>query len=112
MSQQAAMRYSPSALLDATITSASNSTAALDPTYANESHTARFLAITTIIHVLALTFVALRLYCRIWLLKTPGKDDWFILGSVASFFPSVFLRSKDLEDRIVLILPSFLPSPA
>jgi hypothetical protein len=47
----------------------------LDPQWAAESHLTQFLVITGILHAIALISVGLRLYCRIGLLRSPGKDD-------------------------------------
>nr|XP_036577748.1 uncharacterized protein CTRU02_12268 [Colletotrichum truncatum]KAF6784807.1 hypothetical protein CTRU02_12268 [Colletotrichum truncatum] len=51
----------------------------LDPNWAAESNTARIIAVVTAIHLLALTSVGLRLYVRLWVIKSPWWDDWTII---------------------------------
>ncbi|GKT88584.1 integral membrane protein [Colletotrichum tofieldiae] len=60
-----------------------NGTAAepLDPEWAAESNTARILAVVTIFHVLALLFVGLRMYARVFVVKAQGWDDLMIVLS-------------------------------
>lgn len=53
-----------------------------DPQWAAESNLARILALTGIFHFLAQTSVGLRLYVRIGLLRSPGKDDVAIVLAV------------------------------
>ncbi|KAF2825008.1 hypothetical protein CC86DRAFT_468265 [Ophiobolus disseminans] len=47
----------------------------VDPQWAAQNNLPRILALTGIVHLLALSSVGLRLYVRIHLLRTPGKDD-------------------------------------
>ncbi|TQN73581.1 hypothetical protein CSHISOI_01878, partial [Colletotrichum shisoi] len=54
---------------------------ALDPEWAAESNTARILAVVTTFHVLALSFVGLRVYAKVRVLRAPGLDDLMILLS-------------------------------
>ncbi|KAF1937116.1 hypothetical protein EJ02DRAFT_458977 [Clathrospora elynae] len=54
---------------------------ALDPQWAAQSNLPRILAVTGVIHILALISVGLRLYCRIGLLRSPGKDDVVIVAA-------------------------------
>jgi hypothetical protein len=57
----------------------------MNPQWAAESNLARILATTGIIHMLALISVGLRLYARIGLLRTPGRDDAaVVVASVSS----------------------------
>lgn len=66
----------------------------LDPTWAAKSNLARILAITGAIHLLALISVALRLYARIGILRSPGRDDVVIvLSAVSTCFSSCFKTS-------------------
>jgi hypothetical protein len=58
----------------------------MDPQWAAESNLARILALTGIIHLLALTSLGLRLYARVGLLRTPGRDDVAVVGASVSFF--------------------------
>jgi hypothetical protein len=60
-----------------------------DPAFAAESNLARILAITGIFHFLALISVGLRLYCRVGLLKTPGRDDVAIVLAYVSVFSAL-----------------------
>jgi hypothetical protein len=55
-----------------------------DPAWAAESNLARILAITGAIHLLALISVGLRLYARMGILRSPGRDDVIIVLSVVS----------------------------
>ncbi|EAW07060.1 uncharacterized protein ACLA_087660 [Aspergillus clavatus NRRL 1] len=48
----------------------------VDPAYAKESHLGIILGVQTALTVTAVTVVALRLYVRIKITKTPGSDDW------------------------------------
>ena len=62
------------------------------PEWATESNLVRILSITGVIHIVALLSVCLRLYCRIGLLRTPGKDDALIVGAVVRtpLLPPIF----------------------
>ncbi|OLN91618.1 hypothetical protein CCHL11_06606 [Colletotrichum chlorophyti] len=53
----------------------------LDPSWAAESNTARIMAIVTVFHFLALTSVGLRVYARVWVIRSPGWDDLTIIFS-------------------------------
>jgi len=61
--------------------SSSSPQSPMDPTWEAESNLTRILAVTGTIHMLALVFVSLRLYVRIGLLRTPGKDDVVIVAA-------------------------------
>lgn len=70
----------------------------LDPAYAAESNTAQILAVVTVFHVLALTFVSLRVYARAFVIKTFGRDDvCMVLSAVCSTPapPSANARRRD-----------------
>jgi hypothetical protein len=56
----------------------------LDSAWAAESNLARILATTGAIHLLALISVGLRLYARIGILRSPGRDDVVIVLSAVS----------------------------
>jgi len=47
----------------------------MDPQWAAQNNLPRILALTGVLHILALSSVGLRLYVRVRLLRTPGKDD-------------------------------------
>ncbi|KNG51770.1 integral membrane protein [Stemphylium lycopersici] len=51
----------------------------MDPKWAAESNLTRLLALTGVFHFLALTSVGLRLYVRIGLLQSLGRDDVVIV---------------------------------
>jgi hypothetical protein len=67
----------------------------LDPQWAAQSNLTRFLALTGIFHILALISVGLRLYARIGLLKTPGRDDFVIV--LAAVSTSSLLATTNLQ---------------
>ncbi|RMZ67700.1 integral membrane [Pyrenophora seminiperda CCB06] len=54
----------------------------LDPNWVAESNLPRILAITGVFNILALISVGLRLYARIGLLRTPGRDDCMMVLAV------------------------------
>lgn len=56
----------------------------VNPAWAAQNNLPKILAITSVIHILALISVGLRLYVRIGLLRTPGKDDAFITAAAVS----------------------------
>ncbi|KAK0648295.1 hypothetical protein B0T16DRAFT_491120 [Cercophora newfieldiana] len=47
----------------------------MDPAWAAESNLVQILSIVTVIHLLALACVLLRLYTRLFVVKSPGVDD-------------------------------------
>lgn len=51
----------------------------LDPARADESNLGWILGVNIAFHVLALVFVALRVYTRLFIVKTFGKDDFLLL---------------------------------
>ncbi|KAM5352647.1 hypothetical protein ACJ41O_005369 [Fusarium nematophilum] len=53
----------------------------IDPERAAESNLGRILGVTGTLHVLALTFVGLRLYVRLGMVKAAGRDDWTMVAS-------------------------------
>lgn len=42
---------------------------------------AQHLAIQSVVVVLAITFVVLRLYVRLKIIKSTGRDDWVMAGA-------------------------------
>jgi len=58
----------------------------LDPSWVAESNLPRILAVTGIFNLLALISVGLRLYARIGLLRTTGRDDFMMVLAVVSIF--------------------------
>jgi hypothetical protein len=48
---------------------------AVDPKWAAENNLPRILALTGVLHITALTTVGLRLFVRVGLLRSLGKDD-------------------------------------
>jgi hypothetical protein len=59
----------------------------IDPVRAAESNTAMILGVLTVFHVIALAFVALRVYARAVVIKTFGKDDICMVLSAVRFRP-------------------------
>lgn len=47
----------------------------IDPVRAAESNLPRILGVTTTVHAIALIFVSLRMYARLVVVKSAGKDD-------------------------------------
>ncbi|KAH8168691.1 integral membrane protein [Sarocladium implicatum] len=54
----------------------------IDPVRAAENNLAAVLAPLTIVHFLAVTVVLLRLYTRVFIIKSPGRDDWVMLAAI------------------------------
>lgn len=54
----------------------------IDPAFATESRMPAILGPLTAIHFLAVAVVCLRLYTRIVLIKSPGRDDWVMLAAI------------------------------
>ena len=59
---------------------------AVDPKWAAESNLTRLLALTGVFHFLALISVGLRLYVRIGLLRSLGRDDVVIVLAAVRIF--------------------------
>ena len=55
-----------------------------DPARAAESNLGYLIGVTATFHAIALTFVALRMYARIIIVKAFGPDDALILASIVS----------------------------
>jgi hypothetical protein len=56
----------------------------MDSSWAAENNLPRILALTGIIHVLALVSVGLRLYARMSVLRSPGRDDAIVVAASVS----------------------------
>jgi hypothetical protein len=73
----------------------------VDPAEAGQSNVPRILGLAITFHTLALVFVALRMYTRIVIVKSFGKDDAMMLACVVwkpqTPFPPKALRSADTE---------------
>ncbi|KAK0387077.1 hypothetical protein NLU13_5390 [Sarocladium strictum] len=54
----------------------------IDPVRAAENNLPAVLAPMTIVHFLAVAVVLLRLYTRIVIIKSPGRDDWVMLAAM------------------------------
>lgn len=50
----------------------------------NDSHLPQILTVQTVVLVLALICVCLRLYVRIRMTKSMGRDDWTMAGAAVS----------------------------
>ena len=55
-----------------------------DPARAGENNAPRILGIAGTFHVLALTFVAVRLYTRAFVVKSPKSDDIVMVVAAVS----------------------------
>ena len=64
-----------------------------DPRRVAESNLGYILGVTATFHAIALIFVWLRLYARVFIVKAFGKDDAFIVVSTVSSAP--FLTDYD-----------------
>lgn len=51
----------------------------------NNSHLPQILGIQTAVLVLAITCVSLRLYVRIKMIKSTGRDDWTMAGAAVRY---------------------------
>ena len=61
--------------------------------WAAESNLTRILAVTGTIHALALLCVGLRVYARVNLLRSPGRDDAAIVVASVWLLLSCFIHS-------------------
>lgn len=59
----------------------------IDPVRAAENNLPAVLAPMTIVHFLAVAVVLLRLYTRIVIIKSPGRDDWVMLAAMVWHTP-------------------------
>jgi hypothetical protein len=53
-----------------------------DPVRAAESNLGYLLGVTATFHVLALTFVGMRMYARVIIVKAFGRDDALMLAAM------------------------------
>ena len=72
-----------SALLDRprTRTDDTMDPSAFPPEYVNASNAGRIVGVVGVFHFLALTFVSLRLYVRVFMVRAFGVDDALIVAS-------------------------------
>jgi hypothetical protein len=56
----------------------------MDPHWVAENNLPRILALSGIIHILALISVGLRLYARMSVLRSPGPDDAVVVAASVS----------------------------
>ncbi|KAK3358804.1 hypothetical protein B0T25DRAFT_620651 [Lasiosphaeria hispida] len=95
----------------------------IDPVRAAESNTAQLLSVLTVFHIVALIFVSLRIYVRVFVIKTSGKDDVCMVlaalcamgGWVIFLYQSQYGLGKHVEtiappDMVVLLHTSFWQS--
>jgi len=57
-----------------------------DPVRAAESNLGYLLGVTATFHVIALTFVGMRMYARFIVVKAFGKDDALILAAAVRYY--------------------------
>lgn len=55
------------------------------PEYVNANNSARIVGVIGVFHFIALTFVALRVYVRLVIVRTFGIDDGLIIVAGVSF---------------------------
>lgn len=58
------------------------------PGYADESNAGRIVGIIGVFHFIALAFVALRIYARVFMVRAFGVDDGLIIAAAVSCFIS------------------------
>lgn len=74
------------------------SDADIDPAWAAESNLGWILGVNVVFHVIALGFVAARVYTKIFLVKNFGVDDALIIAAAVSCLygprqiPSILIR--------------------
>jgi hypothetical protein len=66
------------------------------PEYVNESNAGRIIALVGVFHFIALIFVALRVYVRLFMVRAFGVDDGLIIVAVVRtyWFQPVVLCSS------------------
>lgn len=80
----------------------------IDPEYAAESNTGRIVAVVTVFHAIALATVVARIWARVWLVRSPGWDDWvMILAAVSQDARS--RRQIRGDDKLIEEKHSFAP---
>lgn len=76
-----------------------------DPVRAAESNLGYLLGVTATFHVIALTFVGMRMYARFVVVKAFGKDDALILAAaVRNYRESSLSASLTAWIRLVFFL--------
>ena len=60
----------------------------IDPVRAAEHRLPEIMAPLTVVFFLAVVIVILRMYSRIILIKSPGRDDWVMLACIVSVLES------------------------
>ncbi|CCF41620.1 hypothetical protein CH063_02630 [Colletotrichum higginsianum] len=60
----------------------------LPPEHVNASNAGRIVGVVGVFHLFALTFVSLRIYARLFILRAFGAEDALIIVAVVS--PSFF----------------------
>ena len=56
------------------------------PEYVNESNAGRIIALVGVFHFIALIFVVLRVYVRLFMVRAFGVDDGLIIVAVVSAY--------------------------
>lgn len=56
------------------------------PGYAEESNAGRIVGVIGVFHFIALIFVALRVYARVFMVRAFGVDDGLIIAAAVSCF--------------------------
>jgi len=74
-----------------------------DPVRAAESNLGYILGVTATFHLLALTFVGMRMYARVVIVKAFGTDDALILAATVS---------NDANSCLVPLLRHYLIMPS
>ncbi|KAK1752336.1 hypothetical protein QBC47DRAFT_350497 [Echria macrotheca] len=80
----------------------------LDPAYAAESNTIPLMAVVTIFQLLSLIFVVLRMYVRMFIVKSTGRDDITMLFALlftlgGGYIPFVFMSQHGLGKHILTV---------
>lgn len=73
-----------------------------DSALAKENHLPRILAVQTTVLVLTVLCVGLRLYVRIKMTKSMGRDDWAMSGAAVSLRSRCAGMRSEHADKIVL----------
>ena len=61
---------------------------AFPPEYVKASNAGRIVGVVGVFHFIALTFVGLRVYVRLGMVRAFGIDDGLIMASAVSTYPS------------------------
>lgn len=79
----------------------------LSAAYGNENRGTSFLVVTLFFTILALIFVSLRIYTRIWITRAFGWDDGMIIFSLVSFSAHVILLYTYSQQVLATVSTSF-----